>query len=157
MSGWRIVDARSIVGRRSLRDLHDLKLAANDRGSGGLTLSLFIRYNIDTKVFLEKSLFSYGVSIFSLFSSNANSPFSGKSKQVPASPTFLPILRDQRRSFCRTSLHEEWRWGGGRERDRQTERETDRERDRKRIQDGWGGVFRFHPLERRFLACVYRS
>lgn len=38
MSGWRIVDARSIVGRRSLRDLHDLKLAANDRGSGGLTL-----------------------------------------------------------------------------------------------------------------------
>lgn len=127
MSGWRIVDARSIVGRPSLRDLHDLKLAANDRGSGGLTLCpLSIRHNIDTEVFLEKSLFPYGVSIFSLFSSNADSPFSGKSKQVPASPTFWPIPRDQRRSFCRTSMHEEWR-RRGRERERQ--RKTERERE----------------------------
>lgn len=87
MSGWReereIVDAsRATVAGRASRSLHDLKLVANDRGSGGLTFRPFLSVKPSSEVSVQKSSLSLSLCP-SLSKGEQRVPFSGKSKQVP--------------------------------------------------------------------------
>ena len=135
---------------RGVRGLHDLKLAANDRGSGGLTsirpflsaTSFHCFQQCVSRECASPSVHRCALSVFSLFSSNANSPSSGKSKQVSASPSVFTNTNRPAEppSFCRTSMLEQ-----------------EREREKRSSRMDEGAFFGFHPLERRFLACVYRS